>query len=219
MNFVESFFKEYFKEDQMAVYTHDYPESMVASEVNSEGWFRWKPIRGTLNEEDYSKIQIKYDLHFPISFIQWHSAYFFPGCDLPFVRLPGSMPNAPLVELEEHLDYDLAKKLISESIFPFASEGNDTGPYVFDAREQVLNNEYPIRVYNFDYNGDLEGLSEIIFSSFPKMLECLTHYLREIRKRPDFEIFPEFFAIDPFGAGKNGIDYWLSWAAVCKDRQ
>lgn len=106
--------------------------------------------------------------------------------------------------------------LAKAKLYPFGAEGNDSGPVVFDAREVKTDNEYPVRVYDYDYGGDLEGLSEIIFSSFTKLIECLTHYLKETKTRHDFEVIPEFFQIDPQGAGKTGVDYWLHITALRK---
>jgi hypothetical protein len=81
----------------------------------------------------------------------------------------------------------------------------------------MANIEFPIRVYDQEYGGNLEGLSEIIFSSFPKLLECLTHYLIELKTRNNFEIIPDFFKIDPDGAGKTGVNYWLSWTSMQRE--
>ncbi|MNY56993.1 hypothetical protein D3C86_1931310 [compost metagenome] len=57
-------------------------------------------------------------------------------------------------------------------------------------------------------------MSEIIFSSFRKMLTCLTHFLTEIEKRKRFEVFADFYEIDPEGAGATGKEYWESWIAM-----
>lgn len=79
------------------------------------------------------------------------------------------------------------------------------------------NNEYPIRVYDHEYGGDMNGLGEIIFSSFSKLLECFTHYIQELENRKNFEIIPDFFHIDPTRAGKTGVDYWLGWVSMEKE--
>jgi hypothetical protein len=81
---------------------------------------------------------------------------------------------------------------------------------VFDGRNPRPDNEFPIRVYDHEFGGQLEGLSEIVFSSFAKLLECVTYFLQELKSRKNFEIIPDFFRIDPEGAGKTGIDYWLT---------
>jgi hypothetical protein len=44
------------------------------------------------------------------------------------------------------------------------------------------------------------------------LLECLTHFMRERKSRKEYEIVLDFFAIDPQGAGKTGVDYWLAWS-------
>jgi len=79
-----------------------------------------------------------------------------------------------------------------------------------------VDNEFPIRFYDHDFGGDIAGLDVIIFSSFPKLLQCLTHYLSQLKTRQGFDIIPEFFKIDPEGAGKDGADYWLGWSAMLK---
>jgi hypothetical protein len=198
------------------VYTDSFPSEMKASEKDNEGWIEWKPIEGTLQESDYQKLERKFGVLFPKSFINWHKAYYFLDADCSIIRLPKSNPIRPLEDLEKNLDWFIPEQLIPHKLYPFADEGNDAGPLVFDGREPVTDNEFPIRVYDHEYGGDLEGLSEIIFSSFPKLLECLTHYLIELKSRNNFEIIPDFFQIDPGGAGKSGIDYWLGWAGMQK---
>ncbi len=56
----------------------------------------------------------------------------------------------------------------------------------------------------------------MIFSSFPKLIECLTHYCREVVHRKNFEIIQEFFQIDPDGAGATGKVYWTGWIDMMK---
>ena len=119
--------------------------------------------------------------------------------------------------IKQTLDWFIPQQLIPQKIYPFADEGNDSGPLVFDGRMPMPDNEFPIRVYDQEFGGDLNGLSEIIFSSFPKLLECITHYLTELKTRKSFDIIPDFFQIDPHGAGKTGIDYWLGWEAMQKE--
>jgi hypothetical protein len=95
-------------------------------------------------------------------------------------------------------------------------EGNDAGFLVFDGRLPKENNEFPIRVFDYMLE-ELDGLGPIIFSSFSKLLACLIYYMKEIKTMPDFEIIPQFLAIDPEGAGKYGTDYWMGWANMQKD--
>ena len=76
------------------------------------------------------------------------------------------------------LNWHVPQELIPKGLIPFADDGNDTGPLVFDTRNQE-NEDFPIRVYDHEFSGDLDGLSEVIFSSFSKMLECLTLFLNE----------------------------------------
>ena len=121
------------------------------------------------------------------------------------------MPTRPLGELISTLDWDVPKRLIPSGLIPFAEEGNDTGPIVFDIRGTKDQIDFPIRVYDHDYGGDLNGLSEVISSSFSKMIECLTHFLVETRKQKRFDVIPDFYKIDPTGAGSTGKSYWESW--------
>lgn len=189
---------------------------MQASEVDEEGWVAWKPLPGTLSEDDYRKIEEEYNVRFPKSFVDWHRAYFFLDGDCSLLRLPVSSPTQPLKDLKQALSWYVPERLIPQGLYPFADEGNDTGPLVFDGRIPPADDEFPIRVYDHEYGGDLAGLSKIIFSSFAKLLECITHYLKELKSRKAFEIIPDFFEIDPEGAGSTGREYWLSWIAVLK---
>ena len=148
--------------------------------------------------------------------MKWHKEYFFLDADTSILRLPTSNPNLLLKDIRKNLDWFIAQQLIPQKLYPFGGEGNDIGPLVFDGRITSQNNEYPIRFYDQEFGGNLEGLGEIIFSSFEKLLECLTHYMTELKTRKNFEIIPDFFKIDPTGAGLTGIDYWLCWTNMLK---
>jgi len=218
---INSFWTAYFNYSSLSsVYIEAVtPKDMMASPVDEDGWYLWKPIKGTLVERDYYNLEQQFGIIFPKSFIEWHKQYFFLDCSCQLMGLPVSSPTEPLQQIIDNLDYSLAKDLIEAKLYPFGDEGNDAGPLVFDGRYEVKDNEYPIRVYDHEYGGDLEGLSEIIFSSFPKLLECFTHYIKELENRKNFEIIPDFFHIDPEGAGKTGVDYWLGWVAMEKENE
>jgi len=216
---IDIFFTSYFKFSSLRnVYVEGKtPKNMMATPVDEEGWYTWKPTKGTLTNRNYSQIEEKFGVKFPKSFVEWHKQYFFLDCSCQIMGLPISSPTEPLQQITDNWDYSMAQNLINSKLYPFGDEGNDTGPLVFDGRYDVENNEYPIRVYDHEYGGDMDGLSEIIFSSFPKLLECFTHYIQEIASRKNFEIIPDFFHIDPTGAGKTGVDYWLNWVAMEKE--
>jgi len=108
-----------------------------------------------------------------------------------------------------------------QGLIPFGNEGNDTGPLVFDARGRSNLNEYPIRVFD-QYAEDLHNLGDVIFSSFPKLLECVTHFLNMTRGglKKDFEIIQDFFLIDSEGAGTpGGKAYWNTWSQMMRANQ
>lgn len=218
---MRDFFNAYFRCSSLSsVYIEAVtPKDMMASPVDEDGWYLWKPIKGTLVERDYYNLEQQFGIIFPKSFIKWHKQYFLLDCSCQLMGLPISSPTEPLQQIIDNLDYSLAKDLIEAKLYPFGDEGNDAGPLVFDGRYEVEDNEFPIRVYDHEYGGDLEGLSEIIFSSFPKLFECFTHYIKELENRKNFEIIPDFFHIDPEGAGKTGVDYWLGWVAMEKENE
>lgn len=209
-NINERFFNAFFAREihMKRVYTSNTPSEMVLSKDTNSDWFTWKPLKGTLTSEDYHKIERQFNIKFPPSFIDWHRSYFFLDCDLGIFRLPYSLPTQPLKEIIDDLSWDISKDLISFELIPFANEGNDVGFVIFDTRIQNDNGEYPIRVYDFDYSDILDGLSEIIFSSFSKLLECMTHLLKETETKHQFDIIPQFFEIDTLGAGASGRAYW-----------
>lgn len=211
------FFDAYFNAfSNKTVFTDDVPQEMILTEKDEEGWFGWKIIKGTFLEEDYQKVEKEFNIKLPKSFVEWHMEYFFLDADTSILRLPTSNPNLPLKEIKEDLNWFIADQLIPQKLYPFGDEGNDVGPLVFDGRVDTNDNEFPIRVYDHEFGGDLQGLSGIIFSSFEKLLACLTHYMTELKTRKNFEIIPDFFKIDPAGAGLTGIDYWLSWTNMQK---
>ncbi|TKC62482.1 SMI1/KNR4 family protein [Pedobacter hiemivivus] len=211
-NIIEDFFKAYCSDDTnvTAVY-RNVPKEMMASAVSESGWFSWTPIKGTLDYDDYKKVEQKFNVVFPKSFIEWHKTYFFLSCDCSIIRLPFSDPGKPIGEVIDELNNDMAKELIEMGLYPFGQDGNDGGPFVFDARLEVENNEFPIRFFDTGLN----EVSEILFSSFPKLLECLTHFLTS-NGPGGYEAIHDFFAIDPEGAGKTGVDYWLELANAMK---
>ncbi|RYY39200.1 MAG: hypothetical protein EOO08_11790 [Chitinophagaceae bacterium] len=196
------------------VHTPAFPDSMKDSEVDVDGWVAWKPIPGSLQRSDYAALEQRFGVQYPGSFIDWHRSYYFMDADCTILRLPYSNPNEPLRELEERLDWYIGEKLVAQKIYPFGDDGNDAGPLVFDARTAVAGNEFPIRAYDHEFGGDLKGLTPILFSSFPKLLECMTYYLQEKMRLHDYEIIPEFFRIDPDGAGNTGVDYWMGFAGM-----
>ena len=209
---IQKFFDAYLSAfSNMTVFTKDSPQEMMLSPKNKAGWFEWKLTKGTFVDKNYQKLEHEFGIKLPKSFVQWHKEYFFLDGDTSILRLPKSNPNLPLEGLKDNLSFFLAKKLIAEKLYPFGDEGNDAGPLVFDGRFDIDDNEFPIRFYDHEY-GNLEGLRKILFSSFGKLLECLTHYLIELKTRRNYEIIPDFFKIDPTGAGLTGIDYWLGWS-------
>lgn len=213
---IEQFFKAYWTTGMKSVYTDKVPKEMMQSTIDKDGWYEWKLIPGTLTTDDYKKVEAKFKATFPDNFIEWHKRYFFEDGDCSIIRLPNSLPTKPLEKLIENLDWYIPKQLIPLGLIPFADEGNDAGPLVFDTRNTTDKKDFPIRVYDHEFGGDLDGLSEIIFSSFDKMLECLTHFLTETKTKKRFEVIPDFYAIDPNGAGSTGKSYWTSWTEMEK---
>lgn len=195
------------------VFTAKTPREMMVSSVDDSGWFEWKPIPGNLPLSAYREIERAFNVKFPNSFIQWHKEFFFLDGDCSLIRLPESNPIEPLQEVKKNLNWFIPQQLIPQSIYPFGSEGNDSGPLVFDARQGLINGDYPVCVYDQDFGGDLEGLSTPIFSSFSKLLDCIIYFMTALKTKERHEIIPGFFEIDPDGAGKSGLDYWLTWAA------
>lgn len=213
---IEAFFKAYWKKGMKCVYTDKVPKRMMTTSVDKDGLFEWKLFQGSLTFDDYKKVEAKFNVTFPDNFIEWHKRYFFADCDCSIIRLPHSLPTKPLEQLIDHLDWDIPERLIPLGFIPFADEGNDAGPLVFDTRNSNDKKDFPIRVYDHEYGGDLDGLSEIIFSSFDKMLECLIHFLTETKSRKRYEVIPDFYTIDPDGAGSTGKSYWYSWTQMEK---
>jgi hypothetical protein len=222
---IEEFYKTIFKspEKLRTVFSlDDTPVEMMNSSVSNSGWFTWKPIPGTLSYETYHEVEQKFNVVFPKSFIEWHKRYYFLTCASNLASLPFSYPSKPLQEIIDGLNYDFAKDLIMFKLYPFASDGGDRGIWAFDGRVEMDGNEYPVRLCDYDIeileDNDIKNLTQIIFSSFPKLLECITHFLKGINTRPDFELILEFFQIDPEGAGKPGFDYWLNLSTCLREQ-
>jgi hypothetical protein len=214
---VSQFFKSYLKTfPPKTVFTDYSPKEMMLSSVNDDGWFEWKLTEGNIDESEYKNLEKGFNVTFPKSFIEWHKAYFFLDGDCSILRLPYSNSLQPLKEIKDNLEWFIPQQIIPQKLYPFANEGNDAGVLVFDGRLPANGNEFPVRIYDHEYGGHPGGLSEIIFSSFTKLLECLVHYFNELEQRKNFAIIPDFFQIDPEGAGKSGVNYWLEWAEMQK---
>jgi len=213
---IEEFFTAYWTPGMKSVYTDKISKEMMISTVDNDGWYEWKLIPGNLTPDHYRKVEAKFKVTFPDNFIEWHRRYFFTDCDCSIIRFPNSLPTQPLKELENLLDWDIPRQIIPLELVPFADEGNDAGILIFDTRNKTNKSDFPIRVYEYEHEGHLNGLSEIIFSSFSKLLECLTHYLIETKHKKYFEVIPDFYEIDPTGAGFTGISYWNDWIEMEK---
>lgn len=171
-------------------------------------------LPGSLQQADYKALELEFSIQLPKSFVEWHKQYYFLDCDCAILGLPVSDPRFPLKDLRQLFDWYIAEQLIPHHIYPFGEAGNDLGPLVFDGRQEVAGNNFPIRAYDHEFGGDLAGLTGIIFSSFDKLLECTTYFMKERKFRRDFEIIPEFFSIDPAGAGLTGVKYWSEFASM-----
>ena len=53
---IQQFFDAYLTEGIRSVYAEDVPKDMMASEVNEDGWYKWKLIRGTMTNGDYERV-------------------------------------------------------------------------------------------------------------------------------------------------------------------
>jgi len=211
---IEDFFKAYWRHGMKTVYLDKIPKEMLAGPVDDEGWVEWKLTEGKLRLEDYRRVEREFNVKLPESFISWHKAYFFLDCDCSIIRLPVSLSTEPLKEIRENLEWN--PKLLGQGLIPFGSEGNDIGPLVFETRQGSSFNEYPIKFYD-PYAEEPDGLSEVIFSSFPKLLQCTTHFLKMRENKKDFEIIPDFFLIDSEGAGtEGGKAYWNLWVEMLR---
>jgi len=173
-------------------------------------------LPGSLQQADYKAFELLFSIQLPQSFILWHKEYYFLDGDCSILSLPASDPRFPLKDLQQRVDWYIAGQLIPHHLYPFGEAGNDLGPLVFDGRQEVTGNNFPVRAYDHEFGGDLAGLTSIIFSSFDKLLECTTYYLKELKFRKNFEIIPDFFSIDPAGAGLTGVKYWLEYASMLK---
>ena len=137
-----------------SVYTEKVPKEMMQSSIDRDGWYEWKLIPGTLTTDDYKKVEAKFKATFPDNFIEWHKRYFFEDGDCSIIRLPNSLPTKPLEKLIDNLDWYIPEQLIPLGLIPFADEGNDAGPLVFDTRNTTDKKDFPIRVYDHEFGGE-----------------------------------------------------------------
>lgn len=74
---IEQFFKAYWTTGMKSVYTNKVSKDRMASPDDTDGWYEWKLIPGTLTLDDYKKVEAKFGVIFPCNFIEWHKRYFF----------------------------------------------------------------------------------------------------------------------------------------------
>lgn len=174
---------------------------------------QWRYLPSTRGEKNYSALEQELGIVLPDSYKQWHGQYDFPKIEFPMLNLFGSNRNLSLLASE--YDWDLPPLLAGNQLYIFGDEANDVGPLVFDGRDATPGNEFPIRVYDHEFiDGEPEALSEIIFSSFTKMVECLLHYIKASPESGHGTSIRQFYDIDPEGAGSQGREYWDTWMAM-----
>ena len=170
----------------------------------------WSYSLSTGIEKDFSTLERQFHTVFPDSHKQFYERYNFSEIEIPLLRLTGSDPH--LSNLATEYNWDLPKRLTDNQLYVFGDGGNDIGPLVFDGRIPKSGNEFPIRMYDHEFtDGAPEALTEILFSSFTKMIECLLHYLEEGPKTGYNAAIRQFLDIDPEGAGSEGREFWPPW--------
>lgn len=188
------------------------PADMIVSDPNPHGRFEWKLVersRGIDPSLDSFEAEIGHKL--PEAFKLWNSRYYTLEGYAHILYLPTSPTHDPFREMRS-LFFDFRPEDVSQiGLIPFGEERLGIGPLCFDTREPNPAADWPICYFEHDFPDDAIG--PVIFSSFHKLLECCVHYLSGpgtddwSRK----ERIPDFFDIDPTGAGDPGREYWEGW--------
>lgn len=148
----------------------------------------------------------------PESFKLWSSRYYTLDCHTHLMSLAASPTNDPFGELRDWFFKAYRPEQLGQiGLIPFGDEGIGIGPLCFDTRHSS-STDWPIRYVDHDSSPE-DAIGPIIFSTFHKLLECYVHSLSG--NGTDYwsciERIPDFFVLDPTGAGGPGREYWDAW--------
>ena len=196
------------------VFTPDLPPEMLVSQrPDASGWVEWRMLpQPCQNPINFALLENEAASRLPKSFKAWFQNYYTLDVDVGIVRLPACPLNNPLKDLKYQVVESgyYSKRCKELGLIPFGDEKLiDAGPLCFDTREPVRDDEWPVVYWDHEYDQTSEEIGPRIFSSFPKLIKCCTHFLQENKSARD--LVRDLYRIDPEGAGGPGRAYWEGW--------
>lgn len=193
---------------------HNIPEDMLISGPNLHRRIEWKLIERYKGVDPrFKEFEEEIGYRLPESFKLWQSRYYILDGHAHILYLPISPTNDPFGELRD-LFFNWRPEHVSQrGLIAFGEERLGIGPLCFDARQRLPESDWPILYFDHENPDPDDAIGPVLFSSFEKLLACCVHYLSGpgtddwTRK----EQIPEFFDIDPSGAGGPGREYWEEW--------
>jgi len=187
----------------------DLPRDMLAAETAPPPWAAWQVVPGRVSVQTWREWEEAHGVHLPESFQNFFLSRHTLSLDCGLLRLACSPSNSPFSDLEELLEWDVAE-IRNRQIFPIGDETlRDAGPLCLDLRDRKA--EPPV-VY---WDGNSETIPPPVFSSFPKLLECLAFALEnDLNVLQDEALLEQYLALDPEGAGGTGRPYWREAAGL-----
>lgn len=192
------------------------PADMVISGPTLSGRIEWKLVERCPGiDPAFESFEAEIGYRLPESFKLWNSRYYTLDGHAHILYLPTSPTNDPFGQLRDYFFNYRPENLSQIGLIPFGEERIGIGPLCFDTR-QTNSVDWPIRYFDHDSSSDDaidDAIGPIIFSSFYKLLECCVHYLSGPRADhwSCLERIPDFFELDPAGAGGPGREYWEAW--------
>lgn len=129
------------------------PPEMFDSDVDAEGWVKWKMLPSTLTENDVVEIEKMLPEQFPPLFRAFLTTRFTMDIETPEARLPALPSDNPLGNLLLQLRGWSA--LLPSGYVAFAEDGNDTGPLCFDFNNRLADGDCPIVVFDHEHLANL----------------------------------------------------------------
>lgn len=174
MDLITEFFKAYYED--MTDYFFEFPtDKMLEEKVTKDNFIEWILTPTKIKLSDYEPLEKKLGETIPLIFKKWYSRHYSPepgSLDTRIIFLPVPTQEDLFSELEGSLlGYgDSYQDIRDLNLIPFGSDANARGAICFDASDKSINpNDYPIVLFEYD----TWDKSEIAFSNFEKMLECI----------------------------------------------
>lgn len=160
-------------------YENDDPE-------DEDAWWNWNLVESPVVESDILSLEQAIGAPLPPLFRAWFMFKSLPETDFGWVRLPHVLPNAPLKDLCDSVQWMNDERMLfrKRNVFPFADDGNDTGPLCFDLTRPLPDGDYPILLFDHELLHQPEYAGMEVAESFSRLLDLIEASLLNFDKQP-----------------------------------